>query len=182
MWNQKLLRLREFSYSLSNYTRLRARVRGKRQTREERGLKPRSLEKFALFYFFPRRAWLWGKKDDHSRSRNSSYPTCFRYGKINKPSEGKRALKNDRLARRVFFLFKSLNWYRFGSSNLKRPPLELSGTFLAEYNETKTGTIVQHFKNLSRQEGFRNVLNANKNKVLAYFFLLEFVPRRGDNE
>lgn len=101
---------------------------------------------------------------------------------MNKPSEGKRALKNDRLARRVFFLFKSLNWYRFGNSNLNRPPLELSGTFLAEYNETKIGTIVQNFKNLSRQEGFRNVLNANKNKVLAYFFLLEFVPRRGDNE
>jgi len=134
-------------------------VGSKRQSREERGLKPQSLKKFALFYFFPRRAWLSGRKDDHSWSRNSS----FRHEKIIKPSEGKRALKNDGLACCVFFfLFKSLNWYHFGSSNLKRPPLELRGTFLAEKNQTKTGTIVQHFKNLSRQEGFRNVLNANK--------------------
>lgn len=102
--------------------------------------------------------------------------------KLINPLRGNAHLKMTGLLVVFFFLFKSLNWYRFGSSNLKRPPLELSGTFLAEYNETKTGTIVQHFKNLSRQEGFRNVLNANKNKVLAYFFLLEFVPRRGDNE
>lgn len=105
MWYQKLFRLRPFSYFLSSYTRLRERVRGKRQGREERGLKSQPLQKFALCYFFPRRAWLWGKKDDHSWSRNSSYPSCFRHEKINKPSEGKRALKNDGLVRRVLFLF-----------------------------------------------------------------------------
>ena len=58
MWYQKLFRLPAFSYFLSSYTRSKARVRGKRQSREERGLKPQSLQKFALFNFFPRRAWL----------------------------------------------------------------------------------------------------------------------------
>ena len=62
--------------------------------------------------------------------------------KLINPLRGNAHLKMTGLLVVLFFFFTSLNWYRFGSSNLKRPPLELRGTFLAENSQTKTATIV----------------------------------------
>ena len=125
MWYQKLFRLRAFSYFLSSYSRLRARVRGKRQSREEPGLKPQSLQKFALFYFFPRRRGptfflraVVGSEERKTTTRGLEILHSAMKKLIN-PLRGKAHLKMTGLLVVFFsFSFKSLNWYRFGSSNI----------------------------------------------------------------